>query len=101
MINSETYAFTDNNLSQTLDTKGVYELIEHGETIYFGRAMGGSVTIKTRLQAHKRGSEGPGTQRATHYRRMECADPAAMEVQLLTAFRARYGRLPRENQRVG
>lgn len=96
-IVGDQYEFTQSNVDSAPDKTGVYQLIQNGTTIYFGRAMGGSTTIRTRLQDHYAGREGRCTQQATHYRREPCSNPAAREKELLREYVNAYGRLPRCN----
>jgi carbon storage regulator len=93
------YALTKKNVDRAPAVGGVYALFEGPELIFFGRALGGAETIRSRLQAHQAGSNGDTTRRATHYRRQRCADPAAKEQALLAAYAgAHQGRLPRCNE---
>ena len=100
-MSNDTYAFNEKNVNIAPDVQGIYELYDGAELIYIGRADGRTITIRSRLQSHYRGDEGPCTQGATAYARYEHADPKAEEVRLLNAYKARYGRLPRCNTRVG
>lgn len=65
-IVGDRYAFTKENVDKSPDEKGVYALYDGDVLIYYGRASGDSVTIRTRLQSHQRGDEGRCTQSATH-----------------------------------
>lgn len=80
------------------DAAGVYALLEWDELIYYGRALN---SIRDRLEAHRSGSEGPCTQRATHFLYEVCFNPAQREVDLLSRHKATFGRLPRCNERIG
>ena len=100
-INSDKYPATDDNINKSPESAGVYALYEGELLIYYGRAQGGSVTIRSRLQSHKRGDEGRCTQAMTHYAREVCSNPVTREVELLNEYKAIYGRLPRCNERVG
>lgn len=101
MITGEKYSFTKENVGKSPDVAGVYALYDGDVTIYFGRAQGGAVTIRSRLQDHYAGREGKCTQGASHYRREETTNAAAREVELLEEYKRTYGRLPRCNERVG
>ncbi len=103
-IQSDLYDFSYDNINSAPITAGVYQLEDSGTIIYIGRALGNSTTIRSRLQDHKSGREGSCTQYATHYRREKTAngnDAARREVELLREYKARYGRLPRCNDRIG
>lgn len=97
-ISGDQYPFTQQNVDSAPNEAGVYQLIQNGTTIYFGRAMGGSTTIRTRLQDHYAGREGRCTQQATHYKREACSNPASRERELLQEFKNAYGKLPRCNE---
>ena len=62
---------------------------------------GGTVTIRSRLQDHLAGRAGACTQRATHYWREATTSPVTREVELQEAYKAKHGKLPRCNERVG
>jgi TPP-dependent trihydroxycyclohexane-1,2-dione (THcHDO) dehydratase len=101
MLTGDLYAATAANLDISPDVAGVYELYENGNLIYIGRALGGTVTIRSRLKDHKAGRSGACTMSFTAYKRHVTSDAANLEVQLLSGYRAAYGRLPRCNERVG
>jgi hypothetical protein len=91
--------FTKENVDNSPAVAGVYALFKEGELIYYGRAQGGTVTIRSRLQRHLAGTEGPCTKAATHYRREPCANPKAREIALIEEYkRAHQGRRPRCNE---
>lgn len=96
-ITGDKYPFTDKNVNVAPLAHGVYTLYEGDVTIYIGRAAGEGVTIRSRLQDHKSGRDGPCTKGATYYRREETSRPVAREKELLEEFLNRYGRLPRCN----
>jgi hypothetical protein len=98
-ISGDRYAFTEKNVNNAPDEHGVYALYDGDILIYYGRASGDGVTICSRLQSHFRGDEGPCTQGATHYRREMTESPKHREKELLDEFAARFGRLPRCNER--
>lgn len=100
-IKDQLFDFTEFILSAAPEEPGVYSLWHRAELIYYGRALGGTTTIRSRLLSHLRGTEGKCTQSATHYSWEMCPEPARREVQLLTEFQSAYGRLPRCNERVG
>lgn len=96
------YVFSKENVDKSPAESGVYALYdEHGACIYIGRAKGGTVTIRSRLQSHQRGNEGRCTWSASTYRRDVCTNPVTRELQLLEEHMLRYGRLPQCNERLG
>ena len=96
------YALTKKNVDRAPEVGGVYALFEGAELIFFGRALGGPETIRSRLQSHQAGGAGDATRKASHYRRRRCADPAAKEQALLAAYAGTHqGRLPRCNEQIG
>jgi hypothetical protein len=95
------YPFTKAYVDSASDTAGVYTLFDGSTIIYYGRAQGGTVTIRSRLQSHLGGYEGSCTQSATHFSAEPCTNPVRREEELLNAFKRTYGRLPRCNSRVG
>lgn len=100
-MTATTFPFVKNLVDEAPENAGVYALFQNGVLIYYGRAQGGNVTIRSRLQSHQRGGEGYCTQQATHYQWEICSNPIAREVELLAGYRAKFGTLPRCNQRVG
>jgi len=96
-VAGKTYGFTKENVNQAPDSPGVYALLaQDGSVIYYGRATD---SIRTRLQCHRRGDEGACTKAASSYKREVTSRPVAREKELLTAYKAAYGRLPRCNER--
>ena len=99
-IQGKKYRFTRENVDNSPDEAGVYALFDGDELIYYGRAMGTSETIRSRLQSHYAGRSSPCTQRATHYMRMPTSSPSTSERQLLEEFKRIHGKLPRCNERL-
>ena len=97
LISGDKYPFTDKNVNIAPQAHGVYALYDGNGTIYIGRASGQNVTIRSRLQDHKSGREGPCTQGATHYRREQTSQPVAREKKLLEEYQNQHGQLPRCN----
>ena len=97
-IQGEKYPFTQENVDRAPEKHGVYVLYDDGTTIYIGRAAGQGVTIRSRLQAHKRGDEGKCTQSASHYRREVTESAVSREEDLLEEFKKAHGKLPRCNE---
>lgn len=98
--------FTKENVDKAPAKHGVYELYDKDngnyELIYIGKASGKGVTIRSRLQSHLRGDEGPCTKTATHYRRKEMMAAAAIlwEEVALQEYEEAHKRLPRCNDRL-
>jgi excinuclease UvrABC nuclease subunit len=95
-VSGNTYPFTRKNVDGSPERPGVYALLSGDRVIYYGKA---TKSIRSRLQCHLRGDEGRCTQGATHYKREVTSQPTAREKELLDAFKARSGRLPRCNER--
>lgn len=79
----------------------MYALYSNSEVVYYGRAQGGSVTIRSRLQDHKSGREGRCTQSAAAFNWEVTSTPIARERELLEEHKRLYGKLPRCNERIG
>ena len=99
-ITGKTYPFSKQNVDSAPTSHGVYALYDSTTLIYIGRASGDSVTIRTRLQSHHRGDEGPCTKGASHYKREVTSTPIAREKELLDEYRRAYGKLPRCNDKA-
>ncbi len=94
-------AATDANISAAPAELGVYALYQ-GTLIYIGRAWGTGVTIRSRLQAHKRGDEGACTKAMTAFSYMVTSNPQQAETNALNGYkRDNNQNLPRCNERVG
>ena len=95
-INQALLDFTDNNISDAPDTPGVYGLYYADRACrYYGS---GTVSIRTRLQAHKRGDEGNCTKIASFYNWELSSTPLSRERQLLREYQEQYGKLPLCNE---
>ncbi len=99
-ITSTTYAFTAANIALVPEQAGVYGLYDGDETIYYGRAQGGTVAIRSRLEDHNSGREGSCTQSATGFNWESISSPASREKELLEEHERLHGRLPKCNDRV-
>jgi excinuclease UvrABC nuclease subunit len=97
-INGDRYRFTEDNVANSPDSHGVYALFDGDELIYYGRAKGIGVTIRSRLSDHKDGTDGRCTQRATAYKREVTNRPKAREIELCEEYVRKNGRLPRCNE---
>ena len=91
------YRFTRTVIAGAPDDAGIYALWDGEELIYYGRAQGDGVTIRSRLMDHYQGRVDAQTKRATHYGWELCKDPAAREAELLAEYRSVFGRPPRLN----
>jgi len=98
-ISGDKYGFIEKNVNKAPDEHGVYALYDDETLIYYGRAAGEDVTIRSRLQSHFNGDEGSCTQGATHYRREVTDWPKRREKELLDEFETKFGRLPRCNEK--
>ena len=97
-IQSKIYEFNQTNVDNAPPEHGVYQLMDRGGVIYIGRAAGTEVTIRSRLQSHKRGVEGACTQGASHYQREITEAAVSREKALLTEYaNSHAGRLPKCN----
>ena len=99
-ISDDRYEFKDATINTAPTYKGVYALDIGEEIICIGKADGAN-GIRERLQAHKRGDEGPCTSVAIAYRREQHDNPAGREKELLEEYKRTYGKLPRCNERIG
>ena len=99
-VTGKRYDFTKTNVDRAPLDHGVYVLFVGNETIYIGRASGTGVTLRSRLQEHQRGDEGPCTKQAATYSRESHEDAAARELELYREHVATHGRPPRCNDRV-
>lgn len=94
-INGKRWAFTKPSVDNAIDAPGVYGLYDaNGNCIYYGSS---ETSIRTRLQRHQSGAEGPCTQSASSYNEEACSSPVAIERQLLLEYKRTYGVLPRCN----
>jgi hypothetical protein len=100
-MSDDLYAFNRKNVDNAPTEAGVYVLYKSDDLIYVGRAQGGSVTIRSRLQDHFSGREGACTKAATQYRRETTANAAQREIEWLTWYKEKTGKLPSCNERVG
>lgn len=102
MISTNHYSFTGQNVNLAPNSAGVYGLYDQfGNVIYYGRATGDSVTIRSRLQDHASGREGSCTQAATSFNCEVTSYPITREKELLEEHKRFTGRLPRCNDRIG
>jgi excinuclease UvrABC nuclease subunit len=99
-INSSKASFTKANVDNAPAEAGVYGLYDSsGKAIYFGRAKGDTVTIRSRLQSHQRGDEGACTQGASQFNYEKTTSPVMREKELIDEFKkANGGKLPKCNE---
>ncbi len=100
-ISGDKYSFTEKNMDRAPVEAGVYALYDGDEIIYYGRATGDTVTIRSRLQDHLAGREGYCTKNATSYKRETTTRPVSREKELLEEHERTSGKLPRCNERTG
>ena len=91
------YRFTRTVIAGAPDDAGVYALWDGEELIYYGRAQGEGITIRSRLMDHYQGRVDAQTKRATHYGWELCKDTVAREAELLREHQRQFGKLPRLN----
>jgi len=92
------WPFTEAAIDVSPTAPGLYLLYRDGRLIYIGFAVNGS-GIRQELESHRRGAHGPGTRDATAFLYELAGEPRALHQRYLAAHRARYGRLPPENER--
>jgi hypothetical protein len=99
-ISGDLYPFTEENVNKSPDQPGVYALYQNAELTYYGMSQ---TSVRSRLQRHHAGAEGPCTKAATHYRReiTTAAEAPRREQELLLEYQRLHGRLPRCNDRTG
>jgi hypothetical protein len=95
-IAGDVIPFTEANVDSSPAQSGVYALFDGKAVVYYGCS---DTSIRGRLQCHLRGDEGPCTRGASHYKREVTSKPKAREKELLDAFKAANGRLPRCNEK--
>jgi len=94
-ISGPTYDFNWSSVNNAPDKHGVYILYQAGKVTYIGRATDPGVTLRSRLQAHKRGDLGKSTKEAAAFQSEATDNPvtaAARERQLLWDYQYLNGR---------
>ncbi len=99
-ITADKIQFTDANIKEAPAEAGVYVLYEGETIIYFGRAQGGDVTIRSRLEDHRAGREGPCTKNATGFKVEITSSAITREKELLEEYKNTHGSLPRCNEKA-
>jgi len=94
-ISGPTYDFNWSNVNNAPAKHGVYILYQRGRVTFIGRATEPGVSLRSRLQAHKRGDLGKSTQEAAAFQ-SEATDnsvtAAERERQLLWDYQYLNGR---------
>lgn len=96
-INGSQQRFTRKNVELVPDAPGVYALFENGEVAYYGRAEGGSDTIRSRLGEHLAGRQAPGRIKAKLFSFEVTRYPMSRERALLEEHKRNTWRLPEFN----
>lgn len=100
MLAGDRFEFTKKNVDASPEKHGVYQLEDGSAVIYVGRASGIGVTIRSRLQSHQAGNDGPCTKGASHYRREETETAISREKELLEEYKKTHGRYPHCNEQA-
>ncbi len=90
-------AFTEMNIKRAPASPGIYALYDGAGVIYYGRAAGGSATLRSRLMDHIAGRDSACTRGARSFTWEACLNPEARDDALLTAFEATHRTRPRCN----
>jgi hypothetical protein len=96
-INGDKHRLTRKNVELAPDAPGVYALFENGEVAFYGRAQGGSDTIRVRLAEHLAGRCPPGRVKAKLFSYEVTRYSASRERALLEEHRRRTWRFPEYN----
>jgi hypothetical protein len=99
LIEGERFQFNDENIDHAPKSSGVYILYSGQRVLFIGKAIGTS-TIRSKLQSHKRGDEGPLTRYATHFTRELASSPANRVNDLLREYKNVYLSLPVANAAI-
>ena len=97
-IHTKIWSLDDSMVRYAPDAPGVYALWKDGQVIYYGRASGDGVTIRSCLIDHVSGARGIATRGATHYSWEITRAAVAREVELLSEFWSSFRRFPIGNQ---
>ncbi len=96
-INGDKHRFTRKNVELAPDAPGVYALFDNSEVAYYGRAGGGSDTIRARLCEHLAGRQAPGRVKAKLFSYEVTRYPMSRERALLEEHKRNNWRLPEYN----
>jgi hypothetical protein len=94
-IGGRFFSFSKNSVDGAPDKHGVYALYEGDVLIYYGRADGTDVSVRSRLQSHFAGRQGRCTLAATLFRYEITESAAKREEELLGKYKIQnLGALP-------
>lgn len=96
-IEGQLLVFNKVNVDKAPGKPGVCGLYRGTTLIYIGSA---TKSVRTRLQCHLRGDEGPCTQRATAFVVQLSGAPVDLESALLIEFAMAHGRTPQCNEKM-
>jgi excinuclease UvrABC nuclease subunit len=96
-INGDKHRFTRKNVDLVPEAPGVYALFDESEVAFYGRAHGGSDTIRARLGEHLAGRQAPGRVRAKLFSFEVTQYPLSRERALLEEHKRNTWRLPEFN----
>jgi hypothetical protein len=96
-VDGTRYPFASFAIAGAPDEAGIYVLWEGKELVYVGAAIGGQITIRSRLGEHLAGVRSCGQCRPTHYSWELARNALVRESEFLRQYRAAYSRLPRCN----
>lgn len=95
-ISTTVNSFTKQDVDHAPASAGVYGLYANGATIYYGHS---EVSIRTRLQRHQSGKEGPCTESAQGFNYELTSDAEEREEELLEEHKGLHdGELPKCNK---
>jgi hypothetical protein len=91
------YPFASFAIAAAPEDAGIYTLWEGKELVYVGAAIGGEITIRSRLAEHLEGIRSCGECRPTHYSWELARNALVRENEFLRQYREAYAALPRCN----
>jgi hypothetical protein len=94
-------AFTEMNIKRAPTSTGIYALYDAAGVIYYGRAVGDGVTLRSRLMDHIAGRDNACTRGAKTFTWEACPDAEARDNALLAAFESANSGRPRCNVAAG
>jgi hypothetical protein len=96
-INGDKHRLNRKNVELAPNAPGVYALFEDDEVTFYGRAQGGSDTIRVRLLEHLAGRQSPGRVKAKLFSYEVTRYSASRERALLEEHRRRTWSWPEHN----
>jgi excinuclease UvrABC nuclease subunit len=96
-INGDKHRFTRKNVELVPEEPGVYALFDDGDVTFYGRAEGGSDTIRARLGDHLAGRQAPGRVKVKLFSFEVTRYPLSRERALLEEHKRDNWRLPEFN----